>query len=263
MYHLGRAVADGSVPFTTLRLSLSSLDDALMQQFVNGWLFASALPDSIPLNERSRLRGQAISNLVCLDLSRNKVNDMGAKAVGQLIRDHERVCPLLRNVDLSSNDIGNEGAVHLAEALSVPNVRLDSLMLFSNHHIGLTGRTAFANALIHKNTWITKLDLSVGDQGALKESCQIEYYCILNRAGRRYWGDVKIPLGLWPHILSPLRLNVLDSELYYLYLEDIGRDYLFSVLKERPDIFKRQCASNGSAADMVAAISCSEVLVVN
>ncbi|KAK7200615.1 leucine-rich repeat protein [Novymonas esmeraldas] len=95
-----------------------------------------------------------------LSLAFNLLGDEGGSVVAEMLRDH----PSLTTLDLSDNRIGDVGAVAMAEAFILSSSsRVQSLNLAVNH-IGDVGIAAIAEALTKTNnrrfTW---LDLACND----------------------------------------------------------------------------------------------------
>lgn len=103
-------------------------------------------------------------NLSILDLSNNKINDNGCKAISQLLASDSVNIP---SVQLSNNNISDEGAEALAELLATDK-KINSLNLCCNS-VGDSGATALAKALT-ENTTLNSVNLSnnnIGATGAL------------------------------------------------------------------------------------------------
>jgi hypothetical protein len=99
--------------------------------------------------------------LTYLDMSTNDISDDGAKSIAEALK----VNAVLTTLNLWSNSIGDEGAMAIAEALKV-NVVLTKLHLGHNN-IGDDGAKAIAEAL-KVNVVLTKLvfwKCSLGDAG--------------------------------------------------------------------------------------------------
>ena len=98
-----------------------------------------------------------------IDLSFNRISDLGAVALARTIKIQKTV----QGISLSENYIGNEGAVALSDAIKI-NTTLQVIHLFENK-IGDAGAVALADA-IKINTKLQEIDLSencIRDEGAV------------------------------------------------------------------------------------------------
>ncbi|CAK0835981.1 unnamed protein product [Prorocentrum cordatum] len=117
------------------------------------------------------LASVALPRLQSLDLSGNNVGDEGAAALAAALRAPGAL-PSLQKLDLRSNNVGDEGAAALAAALRAPGAlpRLQELDL-SHNRVGDEGAAALAAALRAPGALprLQVLDLRsnrVGDEGA-------------------------------------------------------------------------------------------------
>jgi Ran GTPase-activating protein (RanGAP) involved in mRNA processing and transport len=102
----------------------------------------------------SDLRLMAV--LTSLDLNSNNIGDEGAKAIAEALK---RLMAVLTSLDLNSNNIGDEGAKAIAEALKVNAVFRGFFWLrLECNNIGDEGAKAIAEAL-EVNAVLTKLNL--------------------------------------------------------------------------------------------------------
>jgi len=147
--------------------------------------------------------GRALSHcpgLLNLNLSENEIDDEGAKAIGRALSS----CLLLEYVDLSSNGIGDEGVRAIARALShCPGLKVLQL---GGNEIGDGGAVAIAQGLSNCPL-LKELHLShnhIGDEGAraiaqdvIKGSLTLEVIDIGNNPGV---GD-----DCLPHLLDAIK----------------------------------------------------------
>ena len=102
-------------------------------------------------------------HLTSLNIPQNNITDEGAKHLAEALNHCK-----LNSLDLSVNNITDEGAKHLAEALKHCNCQLKSLDL-SECNITDEGAKHLAEALNHGNCKLNSLDLSncnITDEGA-------------------------------------------------------------------------------------------------
>ena len=112
-----------------------------------------------------------------MTLASNNIGDEGAKAIADALKSNTS----LTTIDLRGNNIGDEGAKAIAEALK-GNTSLTSINL-SNNNIGDEGAKAIADALKF-NTSLTTIDLdnnNLGDEGK-KAVAEINNYIERNKA---------------------------------------------------------------------------------
>ena len=107
---------------------------------------------------RSDLQFMAV--LTCLVLEHNNIGDEGAKAIAEALK----VNAVMTTLNLRVNNIGVEGAKAIAEALKV-NAVLNKLSLGGNE-IGVVGAKAIAEAL-KVNAVLTTLHLDANNIGAV------------------------------------------------------------------------------------------------
>ena len=91
-----------------------------------------------------------------LIIPHNNITDEGAKHLAEALK---HVNCKLNSLELSNNNITDEGAKHLAEALKHVNCKLNSLDL-SKNMITEVGAKHLAEALMHGNCKLNSLDLS-------------------------------------------------------------------------------------------------------
>jgi Ran GTPase-activating protein (RanGAP) involved in mRNA processing and transport len=91
--------------------------------------------------------------LTSLDLSRNYINDDGAKVIASFLLTNNS----LRSLYLNNNNIGDDGIMALASALSENN-SLTNLILYNNNFSYNIGVKALINSL-SKNTSLTNIEL--------------------------------------------------------------------------------------------------------
>ena len=103
---------------------------------------------------------EALTNNNCklnsLNLSGNNITNEGVKHLAEALTNNN--CKL-NSLDLSGNNITDEGVKHLAEALTNNNCKLNSLDLSSNN-ITDEGVKHLAEALTHNNCKLNSLDLA-------------------------------------------------------------------------------------------------------
>jgi len=103
---------------------------------------------------RKHLSDPARGPLPSLLLSHNSLGDAGAKEIAEMLKVNNTVT----RVDLSSNEIGDDGAAALVHGLSDETSFVTHLTLASNN-IGSRGALAF-DELLKVNTTIMEIDLS-------------------------------------------------------------------------------------------------------
>ena len=152
-----------------LRLLFDGLDQQSIQALGDG--FVSLLVDRLDLKiSASYFDKDSLSLLVSnlqhvqslhLDLSRNGID---SSAIAHMARKCEKTG--LQQLSLSSNGIGTEGAISLAEGLKFMS-RLEELNL-SNNNIGPTGTSAIAKELksVSKLKWLDISHNAIGSRGA-------------------------------------------------------------------------------------------------
>ena len=116
-----------------------------------------------------------------VDLSYNNIGDDGAIALAEALENNTA----LEELSVGNNIIGDTGATALAEALET-NIALKTLWLYSNN-IGDNGAIALANALTI-NTVLAELYLSenkIGDTGAIALAKALETNTALTWLGLR------------------------------------------------------------------------------
>ena len=99
-----------------------------------------------------------------LDLSSNNIGDEGARYVSKSIHGMRE----LRHLDLSSNNIGDEGAKYLSQSIGYHMSKLRHLDLSSNN-IGDEGAKYLSESIGYHMSKLRHLDLSsnnIGDEGA-------------------------------------------------------------------------------------------------
>lgn len=140
------------------------------------------------------------TTLKMLDLSNCRLDDEDAILLGRLLRD----CPKLSELFIARNKITDLGISGLAGML--PEIKsLRRLSLWGNN-FDEQGALALANGM-RENCGIEELDLFRN----FFCSDMILLYTNLNRAGRRLLNsDDRVPLGLWPLVLS--RINDLTFQ---------------------------------------------------
>eukprot|EP00944_MAST-04C_sp_MAST-4C-sp1_P014138 g14138.t1 len=124
------------------------------------WLLDS---DDTSRNTSSNLVAKLRNNsLKTISFCQNNIGNEGAKYLGEALK----VNTSLKKIDLWDNNIGNEGAKYIAEALKV-NTSLKEINL-GNNNIGDEGVKHLAEAS-EVNMSLKKIDLSynyIGDKGA-------------------------------------------------------------------------------------------------
>jgi ankyrin repeat protein len=130
-----------------------------------------------------------------LNLGRNNIGDEGAKLIAQALEHTDLI-----GLDLNSNNIGDAGALALAEALKKPTSKLTSLNLCTNE-IGLPGVIELAEAL-RTNKTLKELGLYCNDIGS-------EGLVAIAEALKTNRTLIKITIGYGK--LSPESLEVLND----------------------------------------------------
>jgi Ran GTPase-activating protein (RanGAP) involved in mRNA processing and transport len=126
----------------------------------------------------------------------------------------------LQVLQLSSNAIGDGGAVRLAEAL-VTNQSLRTLKLNRNH-IAREGGQALVDALSkHKNMRLQTLDLQNNSGVSVSTLAWMTALCQANQAGRSLLLDSVSPVGLAPWILAKAVKTKVPGVLYLLLRESL------------------------------------------
>lgn len=121
------------------KLKLQGLEDQKAGLF--GGFGKKAADKDKKIRQLSEVVGWAFPELTDLDLSRNSISDVGAKALATGIA----TCVSLTTIVLSSNQIGNDGAIEIGKAIThCP--QLKELLLFDNQ-IGDAGLSALGMML--------------------------------------------------------------------------------------------------------------------
>ncbi|KAL6751782.1 hypothetical protein V8C86DRAFT_2769909 [Haematococcus lacustris] len=94
------------------------------------------------------------TNIMAMDLSHNFLTDMATQALASIIKSNRTI----RFINLAGNDIGPEGAQHLAKALSHPSCSLQAMSLTGNP-LEEDGCMAMAD-MLRVNTSLRALDLN-------------------------------------------------------------------------------------------------------
>jgi len=166
-------------------------------------------------------------NLVRLDLSCNNIDDEGAK----LIADTLKVNHTLEKLYFSSNNIGVDGAKYIADALKV-NYSLKTLDLSSNN-IGADGAKQIADALI-VNYSLESLNLhetTICDDGAkaIADALKVNYSLkTLDVSFNNIYDDGA------KHIAQTFKVNhhLKELNLRENKISDDGKDYLTNIEQE-------------------------------
>ena len=161
------------------------------------------------------------SNLKSLNLGLNRITDLGATHIANLISNPS--CQLIR-LDLNSNLIGNAGGYKLALALKY-NTNLKSFVLYGNSKISCG--CVFVDCL-QVNSSLLDWNL----QQTHLQCCEvtaINYWLMLNRCGRKILKNDLLPCGLWPRFLEK---HAGSSQ---------HPDALFYFLSQRPDLVANRC----------------------
>jgi hypothetical protein len=138
---------------------------------------------------------------------------MAACALAEGLKQNNK----LEELDISRNDIGNEGAVAIAGALS-PNHSIKNITLGVIGSPTVETEDAVLEA-IQRNTTLEQCSLHGSFSAETK--AKVEYLLSLNRGGRRILSSRSaVPLNYWPRILA----NSSDNA-----------DVLFFFLKEKHD----------------------------
>jgi len=148
------------------------------------------------------------TNLKSLKLGLNRITDVGAKSLAQLV-SHPN-CQLT-HLDLNCNLIGNSGGCALAKSLK-ENTTLKTFVLYGNAQLSC-GRD-FVECL-QFNSSISDWNLQRTQIKAFEVSL-IKYWLMLNKCGRKILKDDKLPSGLWPHFLEKHASREQDALFYFL-----------------------------------------------
>jgi Ran GTPase-activating protein (RanGAP) involved in mRNA processing and transport len=164
-------------------------------------------------------------NLETLFLSSNLLSDPAVQHIASsslMMTSSSSIIkfPHLKSLYLTYNNIGDDGAVALAHALSnFPNLK--TLDLYRNN-IGNKGGLALATAVLTnaENVHLTELNLNcnsiMGDRSILRT---VRFCGKINRAGRYLLlqHENTIPEALWPHVLEKMQqLEVLYYFVHHL-----------------------------------------------
>jgi len=112
------------------------------------------------------------STLKKLDLSQNDVTDEGARHLAQMLKTNKK----LTHLTLSNNKIGDEGVQLLADALRNRNTTLQSLSFTENKLLSDASVASLVNMLRHnqslKRLWVDDCNLSEEGKDRLKKAAQ-------------------------------------------------------------------------------------------
>jgi len=150
-------------------------------------------------------------------LSSNLIGDEGAIHLARAIRGHS-----LQSIYLSNCSVGDDGAKAFAELLCDPATQLQVLDLYRNH-IGDLGGNALSKAM-RQNVSIQDLNIASNRIHNLMALRQVRFLCKCNLAGRYLLRKVDLPTGLWPRVLAKVNFKA---------------DVRFFLLREKPDLFIR------------------------
>ncbi|CAH3044877.1 unnamed protein product [Porites evermanni] len=103
---------------------------------------------------------KSVEGILDFDLSANKLQSLGCIEIAKLLpgNQHNQGLRELKRLDLQGNNIIDEGAKHLATALTHTNCKLNSLDL-SHNNITDEGVKHLATALTHTNCKLNSLNL--------------------------------------------------------------------------------------------------------
>lgn len=147
-----------------------------------------------------------------LFLTDNLLSDGAAQQLAQLFQEKPTKLPNLVALYLSCNEIGDDGAVALAEALSVPTTMLHTLDLYRNK---IENRGGYALSEAHAaNVRTRDLCITFNRITATEILRAVRFYGKLNASGRYMLRQTNaVPLALWPLVLE--NMNVKFDVRYY------------------------------------------------
>lgn len=186
--------------------------------------------DAVGASAISRGLSSENCGLETLDLRGNNIGDSGAESLGNALKHNTS----LKTLCLSMNHIGGPGLQAIASGLK-DNNSLGTLTLLRNP-LTVEGFVALVEALHSRNKtlkWLYVVHNDLHHDWASFSFCtryrlcqlqkQANYYCGLNRAGRRYIGDVQLPWALWPRIFERISHD---------------KSLLYGFVREKPDLFQ-------------------------
>jgi Ran GTPase-activating protein (RanGAP) involved in mRNA processing and transport len=154
-----------------------------------------------------------VTRLRQLDVCYNGIGDDGARYLGEALETNT----FMEELSISSNDLTSRSARSLARTLEC-NTTLKRLYMDGNM-IGRRDAVTLATALQIHNLTLTDLALLETSYENHLMNNKLALYLDANACGRRFWGDITVPISTWlatMQIMSPTCL------------------YWF--LQERPDI---------------------------
>jgi hypothetical protein len=189
-------------------------------------------------------------------------NDMDADCLDLLLRDGLSQRGSLIKLVLSSNPIGDEGAIRLSNYLSASHCKLESLSIVDcdvwmlgcrvlaerlEHFVSLKElmvdgeweghleaiSTSLKSNMVLTRFWMPQSPLLLHNGNPYM--AQINYYLVLNRGRRRALVEKHLPLGMWPHILDWSTTRVTNKD---------TTDCLYHLLRQRPDLMESSTLSS-------------------
>jgi Ran GTPase-activating protein (RanGAP) involved in mRNA processing and transport len=114
-------------------------------------------------------------SLIKLDLSQNDITDEGARYLAQMLKTNR----ILTKLSLSNNKISDNGVKFLADALQNRNNTLETLSLTENKLLSDASIDFLVNMFQHnrslKKLWVNDCNLSKSGQNILKQAARKDF----------------------------------------------------------------------------------------
>ena len=189
-------------------------------------------------------QGLRVCGLCKIDLSDNGIGPLGAKAVAAMLLENNS----LREINMSFNFIGDIGATSIATVLDanttlrslsirriqmsndgahalgqqLPRMRGLKELIMTQNKVDQIGALALLEG-VRRNMELENLHIeSKVSEPILRE---IIHWIRLNKAGRRVFRDSKLPVPVWPDVLSKLSVNA-------------DLDVMYHFVSEKPDVYR-------------------------